>query len=111
MIFFSWVALLYCVRLVLFDKQYFGGGSLATASLKTCFMRLMDLKYGNRFEFADKLTLIEFRDGSQPGHTAMGTFTYITVCDGTTPKLLHEESGKEFIARSGVFYRDVFMIF
>lgn len=74
-------------------------------------MRLMDLKYGNRFEFADKGTLIEFRNGSQPGHTARGTFVYVTVCDGTTPKLFHEESGKEFIARSGVFYRDVLPIF
>lgn len=72
-------------------------------------MLLKDLAPGKRFMFEDRVTPLALA-GVHGNFSSKGTFKYLAVCEGATPKLLHEETGKEVVVVSGTYYRHILPI-
>lgn len=73
-------------------------------------MLLRELKPGDHFLFADRKTPVALVT-AKGQHLSTGKFEYVENCEGACPKLKHLDSGKEMIAVSNTYYRDVLIIF
>lgn len=73
-------------------------------------MLLKELREGQRFEFVDKNTPLVSSLGNQ-NYPCSGAFTYKGVNVGTCPILLHDKTSFVFIAASGTYQREVYIIF